>query len=190
MTRLTTRHGGPGLGAEGGPGFDADYQIRAGEAKRMKRDGYEPLLKHSRWWWLKRVWNLTKSQAVKLKEVMQYNLQTVRAYLLKEEFHEFWEYRRVGWARRFLKDWTTRVLRSRLEPMKKVARTLRGHEDLILNWFRAKGLFSSGMVEGFNYNVKLTMRKAYGFRTYNAVEVALYHRLGKLPEPELTHRYC
>ena len=121
---------------------------------------------------------------------MQYNLQTVRAYLLKEEFHQFWEYRTVGWARRFLKDWTTRVLRSRLEPMKKVARTLRGHEELILNWFRAKGLFSSGMVEGFNYNVKLTMRKAYGFRTYNAVEVALYHRLGKLPEPELAHRFC
>ena len=47
-------------------------------------------------------------------------------------------------------------------------------------------MFSSGMVEGFNYNVKLTMRKAYGFRTYNAVEVALYHHLGKLPEPALT----
>jgi len=165
-------------------------KIRAGEAKRMKRDGYEPLLKHSRWWWLKRVWNLTKNQAVKLKEVVQYNLQTVRAYLLKEEFHPFWEYRSVAWARRFLQSWTTRVLRSRLEPMKKVARTLREHEELILNWFRAKGLFSSGMVEGFNYNVKLTMRKAYGFRTYNGVEVALYHRLGKLPEPELAHRFC
>ena len=49
---------------------------------------------------------------------------------------------------------------------------------------------SSGVVEGFNYNVKLTMRKAYGFRTYEGVEVALYHRLGHLPEPELTHRFC
>lgn len=165
-------------------------KIRAGEAKRMKRDGYEPLLKHSRWWWLKRVWNLTKNQRVKLRKVLQYNLQTVRAYLLREEFHQFWEYRSVGWARRFLKRWTTRVQRSRLAPMKKVARTLRRHEELILNWFRAKGLFSSGMVEGFNYNVKLTMRKAYGFRTYEAAEVALYHRLGELPEPALTHRFC
>jgi transposase len=49
-------------------------EIRAGEAKRMKRDGYEPLLKHSRWWWLKRVWNLTKNQAANLKKVLQYNL--------------------------------------------------------------------------------------------------------------------
>src|SRR5271154_138244 len=101
-------------------------KIRAGEAKRMKRDGYEPLLKHSRWWWLKRVWDLTKNQAVKLKQVLQYNLQTVRAYLLKEAFHPFWDYRSVGWARRFLKGWPTQVLRSRLEPLKKVARTLRG----------------------------------------------------------------
>ena len=81
-------------------------------------------------------------------------------------------------------------MRSRIEPLKKVVRTLRAHEELILNWFRAKGMMSSGVVEGFNLNVKLSTRKAYGFRTYEAVEVALYHRLGKLPEPNLTHRFC
>jgi len=165
-------------------------KIRAGEAKRLKQDGHEPVLKHSRWCWLKRAWNLTRDQTLKLRELLKYNLQTVRAYLLKEEFHEFWEYRSAGWAKRFLASWCKRVMSSRLEPMKKVARTLRRHEPLILNWFRAKGTMSSGVVEGFNYNVKLTMRKAYGFRTYEAVEVALYHRLGHLPEPEQTHRFC
>jgi transposase len=165
-------------------------KIRAGEAKRLKQDGYEPLLKHSRWCWLKRVWNLTSNQAIKLKQLLHYNLQTVRAYLLKEDFHQFWDYRSAGWAKRFLKNWCTRVMRSRLEPLKKVARTLRNHEALILNWFRAKGTMSSGIVEGFNYNVKLSMRKAYGFRTYEGAEVALYHRLGQLPEPKLTHRFC
>ena len=164
-------------------------KIRAGEAKRLKRDGYEPL-KRTRWLWLKRVWNLTRNQAVQLKELLRYNLQTVRAYLLKEDFHRFWEYRSAAWAERFMNEWCGRVMRSRLEPMKKVARTLRAHEELILNWFRAKGTMSSGVVEGLNYNVKLTMKKAYGFRTYEAAEVALYHRLGKLPEPKLTHRFC
>lgn len=165
-------------------------KVRAGEAKRLKQAGYPPLLKHSRWSFLKRVWNLTKKQAVKLKELLKYNLQTVRAYLLREEFHQFWEYRRVSWARRFLKIWCGKVMRSRIEPLKKVVRTLRAHEELILNWFRAKGAMSSGVVEGLNLNVKLSTRKAYGFRTYEAVEVALYHRLGKLPEPNLTHRFC
>jgi len=165
-------------------------KVRAGEAKRLKLNGLKPVLKRSRWLWLKRKWNLTRSQAVQLKELLKYNLQTVRAYLLKEDFHRFWEYRSAAWAKRFMKDWCGRVMRSRIEPMKKVARTLRAHEELILNWFRAKGTMSSGVVEGLNYNVKLTMKKAYGFRTYEAAEVALYHRLGKLPEPKLAHRYC
>jgi hypothetical protein len=47
----------------------------------------------------------------------------------------------------FLDYWTERALRSRLEPMKKVARMLRAHEELLLNWFRARGEISAGAVE-------------------------------------------
>ena len=75
------------------------------------------------------------------------------------------------------------------EPMKKVARTLRNHRELLLNWFRAKGALSSGVVEGFNNKVKRTIRKSYGFRTCDAIETALYHNLGALPEPEFTHGF-
>jgi len=73
--------------------------------------------------------------------------------------------------------------------MQKVARMLRRHEDLLLNWFRAKGELSSGVVEGLNNKVRVVTRRSYGFRTYRALEVALYHTLGHLPEPELTHRF-
>jgi transposase len=73
--------------------------------------------------------------------------------------------------------------------LKKVARTLRAHHDLLLNWFRAKGQVSAGSVEGLNYNVKLTMRKAYGFRSLRAVKIALYHRLGALSVPEFAHTF-
>jgi len=62
-------------------------------------------------------------------------------------------------------------------------------QPLILNWFRAKGAISSGTVEGLNNKVKLTTRKSYGFRTYEAIETALYHNLGHLPEPEFTHKF-
>ncbi len=81
-------------------------------------------------------------------------------------------------------------MRSKIEPMKKAARTLRSRETLILNWFRAKGRLSSGVVEGLNNKVKLTMRKSYGFRTGAAIELALYHSLGALPEPKHTHSFC
>jgi transposase len=54
---------------------------------------------------------------------------------------------------------------------------------LLLNWFKAKKQFSSGIVEGFNSKAKLTTRKAYGFRTFKAAEIALYHAMGALPVP-------
>jgi transposase len=81
-------------------------------------------------------------------------------------------------------------MRSRLEPMKKVARMLRAHKPLILNWFRAKGEISNGAVEGLNNKIRVVTRRSYGFRTYKAMELALYHNLGRLPEPESPHRFC
>ena len=74
--------------------------------------------------------------------------------------------------------------------MKTFVGTLRHHRELLLNWVRAKGEISSGVVEGLNTNAKLAIRKARGFRTYDVMETARYHQLGRLPEPELTHRFC
>jgi transposase len=165
-------------------------EVRAAEVKKLKADGFEPILKHARWVLLRRRENLTELQTVKLKELLRYNLKSVRAYLLREEFQRFWEYRSAYWAGRFLREWCTKALRSRIEPMKKVARMLRSHEELLLNWFRAKGLVSAGSVEGLNYNAKLTMKKAYGFQTLRGVKIALYHRLGALPEPQFAHEFC
>ena len=113
-------------------------------------------------------------RGVKLSELLRYNLQSVRSYLLREDFQRFWEYQRPNWAGRFLDQWCTRTMRAKLEPMKKVARSLRERRGLILNWFRAKGTISSDTVEGLNNKVKLTTRKSYGFRTLEGVKIALY----------------
>lgn len=165
-------------------------QVRAEEAKDLKAKGYEPVLTKTRWLLLKRPENLTANQETRLADLLRYNLRSVRAYLLKEELQLFWEYVSPAWAGRFLDGWCKKVMRSRLDPMKKVARMLRSHRELLLNWFRAKGEISSGIVEGFNNKAKLTTRRAYGFRTFRAAEVALYHALGNLPQPETTHRFC
>jgi len=165
-------------------------EVRAGEARELAANGYEPVLKKSRWLLLKRPENLTEGQEVKLSELLRYNLRSIRSYLLKEEFQLFWSYRSPYWAGWFLDKWCTKVMRSKIEPMKKVARMLRRHRPLLMNWFRAKGQLSSGVVEGFNTKAKLTSRKSFGFRTYHGAEMALYHALGALPEPEFTHRFC
>jgi transposase len=165
-------------------------KVRAEETRKLKREGYEPVLTNTRWLLLKRPENLTVKQEPKLADLLRYNLQTVRSYLLKEEFQLFWSYKSPYWAGQFLDKWCTKTMRSKIEPMKKMASQLRRHRPLLLNWFRAKGQFSSGIVEGFNNKAKLTTRKSYGFRTYHAAEIALYHALGKLPTPPMTHRFC
>ena len=133
---------------------------------------------------------MTDKQTVKLSEPLRYNLRTVRAYLLREGFQRLWEYRSGWWAGKFLDEWTGRVMRSRLEPMKKVARSIRSHRGLILNWFRARGLASAGAVEGLNNKVKPVTRKPYGFRTAEVAKLALLHNLGHPPEPKHAHRFC
>lgn len=164
-------------------------EVRAGESRKLAREGYEPLLKKSRWCVLKRKENLTDKQQHRLRDLLRYNLQTVRAYLLKEDFQQFWDYNSPHWAGRFLDFWCHQTMRSRIEPMKKIARTLRTHRTLLLNYFKARKQFSSGVVEGLNNKAKVTMRRSYGFRTFRVLELALYHSLGKLPEPELTHEF-
>ncbi len=164
-------------------------KVRAGEAKELVANGLDPVLKGSRWWFLKHPENLTEKQETSLATVLEYNLKTIRSYLLKEDFKFFWEYTYAQNAGKFLDRWCARAMRSRIEPMKKVAKMLRNHRELILNYFRAKKEFSSGVVEGLNNKAKVTIRNAYGFRTYKAAETALYHTLGILPEPKTTHRF-
>ncbi|TWT56603.1 hypothetical protein CA85_41370 [Allorhodopirellula solitaria] len=127
---------------------------------------------------------------MKLNELLQYNLRSVKAYLMREDFQRFWTYESATWAGKFLDQWCTRAMRSKIELMKEMAGTLRRHRELMLNWFRARGEISNGSAEGMNNKAKLALRKAYGFKSYEAYGMALYHQLGKLPEPNRTHRFC
>ena len=108
---------------------------------------------------------------------------------MKEEFQLFWLYKSPRWASWFLDKWGTKTMRSKIEAMKKVAKMLRNHKPLLMNWFSVKGPYSSGIVAGFNTKAKLTTRKAYGFRTHKAAKIALYHALGALPVPITTHEF-
>jgi transposase len=165
-------------------------QVRRGESTRLRAAGKRERLKHMRWTLLRRGSRVRGRARQKLHALLLSKLGTARAWELKETFTHFWKYKSLTWAKAFLDYWCCRAMRSRLEPMKKVARMLRVHEELILNWFRAKGEISSGAVEGLNNKIRVVTRRSYGFRTYPAMELALYHTLGRLPEPEMTHRFC
>jgi len=169
---------------------EAVDEVRRQEAKQLAAEGYEPVLKNSRYCFLKRRSNLTIRQATKLRDLLKYDLKSMRALALKESFDAFWQYESPRWAGWFLKKWCTRTMRSKLAPIKKFVSTLRNHEDLLMNYFKAGKLYSSGIVEGLNLRINLCMRKAYGYRSFDLLQTSLYHTLGDLPEPKFTHRFC
>lgn len=167
-------------------------QVRRAETTRLRAKSQTAAqkLKHMRWPLLRRGSRVRGKARQKLAALLDSKLATVRAWELKEAFTHFWQYKSVSWAEAYLHCWCARTMRSRLEPMKQVARMLRAHQPLILNWFRAKGEISSGAVEGLNNKIRVVTRRSYGFRTYKAMEIALYHNLGRLPEPKSTHEFC
>jgi transposase len=109
---------------------------------------------------LKREENLLPEQRFRLRDRLRHSLETVRAYLLREAFQELRDCSSVTWAAKFLDEWCRQVMRSRIEPMKKIARSLRQHRKLMLNNFRAQKLLSSGVVEGLKNKAKVTMRES------------------------------
>ena len=168
-------------------------QVRRAETGRLRAAGrtQAEALKNMRWKLLRRHSRVRGRARGQLGRLLRTKLETARAWALKDLFEHFWTYKSVKYAGDFLDFWTWRALRSRIEPMKKVARMLRTHEELLLNWFRAKGEISSGAVEGLNNKIRVVTRRSYGFRTFDAMEIALYHTLGRLPEPEeFTHKFC
>jgi transposase len=167
-------------------------QVRRSESSRLRTAGKARVerLKHLRWPLLRKGSRVRGRARQKLDALLASKMATARAWDLKETFFHFWKYKSLLWAGAFLDYWCYRAMRSRLKPMKKVAQMLRTHEELLLNWFRAKGQISTGTVEGLNNKIRVVTRRSYGFRTFDAMEVALYHALGKLPEPESAHRFC
>jgi len=165
-------------------------EVRRAEVKKLKDENKPAYLKKSRWLFLKKKKGVRGKARTRLRELLGMNLRTVKAYLFKEDFDHLWTYKSPAWANTFIDDWTKDVMRHRSLPeLKKFARTIRHHKDLILNYFHAKKAFSSGIVEGFNNKAKLTIRKSYGFRSDKLREIALYHTLGNLPVPDITHRF-
>jgi transposase len=165
-------------------------EVRRAESTRLKGQPLARRLKKMRWKLLRKGSTVRGQAKVKLEGLLASKLATGRAWDLKEAFQHFWTYRSPMWAGAFLDYWTQRAMRSRLEPLKKVARMLRAHETLILNWFKARGEVATGATEGLNNKIRVVTRRAYGFRTYKAMEIALYHNLGRLPEPQTTHEFC
>ncbi len=164
--------------------------VRRGEQSRLRTKEQRARAKGGRFLLLKRASKARGKARTKLNAVLASLGATSRAWELKESFRRFWLYRSPTWAAAYLWVWTARAMRSRLEPMKKVARMLRAHEELLLNYFRAKRQYNSGVVEGLNNKARVSLAMGYGHRSSEIIKLVLYHALADLPEPPSTHKFC
>jgi transposase len=164
-------------------------EVRRKEQSRMNQ-AQKAMVKGTRFQLLKRGTRVRGLARRKLNAALAALKETSVAWVYKEAFRKFWSYRSPTWAGAWLDGWIELVRRTKLKPMVRVADMLATHRELMLNYFRAKREFTSAVVEGKNHKARVMLSKSYGHRSYEVLEMALYHALGELPEPPLTHKFC
>lgn len=152
---------------------DALGKVRSKEARI-----FPDLLKNSGYVLLKNPENLTEKQEETLINLSRYRLKTARAYLIKLDLQDVYRANTGKEADLRLKSWYNWTIRSRIERVKKVARTVKEHWNGILSWFDSK-LFN-GFLEAVNGLIQAAKRRARGYRsTKNLINMA-YLIAGKL----------
>lgn len=139
-------------------------------------------LKNTRFPVLKSPQSRTAKDRRVLEEQVRANRKLYRAMLLKDDFMDLYTYRREGWAKRFLNGWLRRVMYSKIEPMKKVARMIREHLDGVLGWVQWR--ISNGRLEGMNNRIRLLSHRSFGLHSAEALISLVYLCCGGIkPEP-------
>lgn len=152
-------------------------KVRRQEHALLLAEGND-LLKGTRSLWLYGYENLPAGQVELFDRLKCLNLRTARAWALKETFRHWWRYDSVGWARRHFKRWYNWAIRSRLEPIKKVARMCRDHLENILTYFKHD--LTNGHIEGLNNRIQGLVKKAYGYRNRERFKRDILFHLGGL----------
>jgi transposase len=129
-------------------------------------------LKNTRFPVLKLPQSRTPKDRQVLEEQVRANRTLYRAMLLKDDFMDLYTYQREGWARRFLDGWLHRVMYSKIEPLKKVARMIRRHLDGVLGWVSWR--ISNGRLEGMNNRIRLLSHRSFGLHSAEALIALVY----------------
>ncbi len=123
-------------------------------------------MKGLRWLLYRHSTTRSKEETQRLKELKKSNNRIYRAWILKDEFEKFWEYLYTGSSKKFVTAWITRVMRSKIDSMKRFARTIRKNFDSIVTF--TEGQISNATAEGINRILKIIKNRASGFRNVNS----------------------
>ena len=104
--------------------------------------------------------------------------RTARAWLYKEQLREIMERKQVNVVRTMLTQWASNVMRSKVEPMKVVAKMIRAHLDGIVAWTQTRQ--TNGFLEAINGLFQAAKRKARGYSNFATIRAVVLLLAGKL----------
>lgn len=154
---------------------DAVNSVRRQEHKRLSSEGDETL-KGTKYLWLKGI--LDSEQEERLETLKEVAVKTGRAWTLRHFAMDIWRYKKKSWAEKALKIWHGWAMRSRLEPIKKVARMIKKHRQGILNAIVLR--VTNAKAEATNSQIQKIKRRACGFRSRSRFRTAILFHLGGL----------
>src|SRR5512139_537427 len=154
---------------------------RAIDLVRRKEVRTVPLLKSSRWLWLRSRRKMTGNQRSDLAWLSRLDTRTGKASQIKLTLQRLWNYTDRGDAELFLKKWYFWATHSRLEPVIEAAKTIKRHWKGILRFVDSR--ITTGIVEGLNSKIKTAMKRAYGFKSFEYLRTVIYLVAGKFNIP-------
>ena len=156
---------------------DAVDQVRRSENKKLRRDDND-ILVGTRYLWLTNPDHLSERRWLDFAELRKSQLKTARAWALKETAMTLWDYNTRGWAEKAWKKWYSWAIRSRLDPIKKVARMVKRHWDGVITAVVTK--VNNAQAEGINSVIQWMKSGARGYRNWERYRNAIYFHLGGL----------
>lgn len=144
---------------------------------RRQEQVEQPMLKKTRYLWLKNQGNLTEKQKDQLLKLKDAELKTGKAYRLKLALQRLWQTSEMM-SGLYFDGWYDWAIRSRIQPMVDLAKNLQKHRDGILRWFTTK--MTNGYLESLNGLIQAAKRKARGYRTTKNLIAMVYATVNKL----------
>lgn len=156
---------------------DAIDKVRKQEHKALMKDGYDDL-KGSKYDWLTNLSNLSRQRQCTFKVLRESTLKTARAWAIRTLAMTLWDYVSRTWAEKRWRQWYAWAIRSRLEPIKKVAKLIKKHLWGIINAILLKA--NNAGAESINSRIKAIKIRCRGFRNKARYINAIYFHLGEL----------
>jgi transposase len=136
------------------------------------------VIKNKRWVLLKKQSNHTQKDQEALMELKTINLPLYEAYLIKEQFDQFFEYKYAKCAQRFLEKWYQAIPATIKKHFESFYQMLKNYFNGVITYFKYR--ITNSIAEGINNKIKVLKRMAYGYRDHEYFKLKILRRCGYL----------